>query len=100
MPTSLPRCTLLKRQSPRNKRKRTQAGVNVIEPADAMGVRFSQVKRHFTVGKPAAWPQSPPPIKLYAAPAKNLQPDAASQAALIATSEGWMHKRLFKASSQ
>lgn len=70
---------------------------NFSEPGDAFGLKVSQVNYRYKVEGPASWAGTPAIRSAYPHLARDLGDDPSDKAVLVATNDGWMHERLFKA---
>ncbi|MCL2625650.1 MAG: hypothetical protein FWD46_02370 [Cystobacterineae bacterium] len=69
---------------------------NFTEPADAMGMKLSQVNFRYKLTGAADWVKTESLGVAYKDFAKRAQDDIQDKAALVLTNDGWMHERLFK----
>ncbi|RKE25267.1 hypothetical protein B0G76_6794 [Paraburkholderia sp. BL23I1N1] len=70
--------------------------VNFTEPADMFGTKISQVNYSLIVEDAPSWVTQPAIQAAYPDVKAGLGEPVPSKAVLVATSEGWMHERLFK----
>lgn len=69
---------------------------NFTEPADMLGTKVSQVNFTYKVVNAPAWAKNPDVQAAYPAIKDGIADKARYKTVLVATSEGWMHERLFK----
>jgi hypothetical protein len=71
---------------------------NFTEPADMFGTKVSQVNYSMVVEDAPGWSKQAQIQAAYPDVKAGLDDPASEKAVLVATSEGWMHERLFKKS--
>lgn len=70
--------------------------VSYTEPADVMGVRASQVTYRYHLADLPGWATHPTMLDAFAQLKRDTAPSIEAKAAVILTSEGWVHERTFK----
>jgi hypothetical protein len=69
---------------------------NFTQPADMFGTKISQVNYLYEVDDAPSWTKQPALQAAYPSVQRDLSGTPGDKAVLVATSEGWMHERLFK----
>ncbi|BCF95980.1 hypothetical protein PPGU19_005490 [Paraburkholderia sp. PGU19] len=69
---------------------------NFTQPADMFGTKISQVNFIYEVDDVPAWAKQPALQAAYPSVQHDLSDAPGDKAVLVATSDGWMHERLFK----
>ncbi|MGF6261913.1 hypothetical protein OKW49_002841 [Paraburkholderia youngii] len=69
---------------------------NFTQPADMFGTKISQVNYLYEVDDAPAWAKQPAIQAAYPSLQRDLNGAPGDKAVLVATSDGWMHERLFK----
>jgi len=75
-------------------KRRVTEVVNFTEPSEMMGAKISRANYRYKVEDADAWSRDPQVVMAFRE--LKASDDAEDTAVLVATSEGWMHERLFR----